>query len=152
MNEIWKLKPTKAATIILCCSNVFIVFVSIFLLNRTLFLSLNLWQLLGICLGITCPSLAALSVFFGLLNQEEDSFIDKDERETKRWAFAGFAGTILLSINLLFSYWTKDSLKFYFATVAGAESIVIIFALVGDHFKKQKKAKPTKNIENSHPG
>lgn len=140
MINLEKLKPTKAVGIILSISQISVILLAIFLLNRPLFLLLNLWQLLGVCIGIASPSLFAFSIFYTLAFTIDEVPRDKDEREAIRWTFAGYMGTPIWAVGLLLSYLLELPLRqFCIAMVIGHGLLVITAVLIGFIRDKKKK-------------
>jgi hypothetical protein len=142
MISLEKLKPTKAVGIILAISQLSVVFLSIFLLNRPLFLSLDLWQLLGISIGITAPSLFCFAIFYTLVFKSVEIPTDKEEREAMRWTFAGYLGTPLWAMGLFYCYLIKLPLK-HFCTGMVISHILLVLASILIGYKREQKKKNT---------
>jgi amino acid transporter len=139
MINLEKIKPTIATAILLCCSNVFIVVLSVFLLNRALFFQLNLWQMLGITVGIPFPFLIANWTAITLGDELEKS----DDSEVKKWAVSGMGTAFILSSLLPASLYLKDGLTSHFLW-AGSIQLGVALGIFLVLSRKPKKQIPEK--------
>lgn len=137
MINLEKLKPSIATAIILSTSNFFTVILTFFLLDRNLFLSLNLWQLIGIGLGICCPML----IMNGMSTFEFEEKDNLEEREIKRWARSGFVTFFVTNTVLLISYKFSLSIAFNYWLIVALNSGMFIGSIFRPSriFKKRQR-------------
>lgn len=89
MISIEKLKPTAATAIIITLSVFFSITLSFFLLNRPLFLSLDLVRLTAVCIGLSLAVIILnfFIVWFLLVVTEEPAEPDDPEKKKLNFGF-----------------------------------------------------------------
>lgn len=123
--NIEKIQPSVAFTIVGCLSPLFLNFLAFFLLSPDLFHSLNLWQFIGVGIGISMPII--------LLSGYSVSCIPADNKTNAKMEHFGLGGIFscgMLTIALLISYWCMLSLKTYYLIVFLLEVLFFIIALI----------------------
>ena len=73
LSNLEKIKPTVVSSIVICLCSFFCVEFMIFLLNRNLFISLDIYKLICIGIGITSPLLLCNTIILspGVTNRDE---------------------------------------------------------------------------------
>lgn len=137
-----KLKPSVASTIVYCFGIFFLVVVAIFLLNRPLFFTLNMWQMIGIGVGISIPILVVNTFILDTSDASDKKRTDEDR--LKILSGAALTGIFFLTFILLIFYWTSEGLKFYFTTVVVTQLAALIWASISAELRKRKKNKSLK--------
>lgn len=143
--NIEKIKPTIAIAIVLCASPFFLSVLSFFILSRGVFFSLNMWQMIGIGMGICCPILL-INSFVAFLINEHDPIpeIPATESQAGKMAATGLISTSLITLCLLVAYFLSLSLKKFYWTLFLSEIGLLIIALIingieGRNRKKNQK-------------
>lgn len=139
------LKPSAASTICICIVMVFSNGLAIFLLNRPLFIALDIWRLLGICIGFAGPILFCGALLFSFYPDDYPGSPDAENVEARTWAGgAGLAATIFNSI-LFCCYLGHTSLRTFYImlVVVNILSIIICAATTMYRREKTKIGKPS---------
>jgi|GEM_PF-5320120 len=114
--NIEKIKPNVATATLCCAGNVFIVAFGIFLVYRPLFMSLELWRLLSICVAISIGSLLAMYIFMTMIDVGRNA---TGNRTIVNWAISGALSDSLFLI-----------LFFSFYLIGGSLRDVLIYAVI----------------------
>jgi uncharacterized protein YacL len=124
--NIEKLKPTVATTLVCCLGVFFITVLPFFLLNRTLFFTLNSWQLTGIGIGLAIP---ILIVSFLILTIGRN--YTQNEEATPKYVYgSALFANFIMSIVLVICYLISTSLKTYFVSLFCINAFFVFIASI----------------------
>jgi len=135
--NIEKIQPNVALAILFCLSSFFITVLSFFLLTRGLFNSLNLWQFVGIGIGLSFPILLLNIIVSSLFEDEGDG----TDAHLANLGSGGVVTSIILTSCLLISYWQSFTLKTYYWIVFFVEVALLIVAFINNRIEHKKKKK-----------
>jgi len=132
--NIEKLKPTVATTLVCCIGVFFVIVLSFFLLNRTLFFQLNSWQITGIGIGLAIPILA----FYFLILTTGRNYTQNEEATPKYVYGSALFANYIMSLVLFICYMIPTSLKTYFITLFSINLFLLIIASIAAPTNKTK--------------
>lgn len=104
-----KLKPNVAVAIGFCCAVPVSIMFMIFLFDRPLFMSLDLWRLLIVGIGLSIPVLM-LGYLLVLENDPNPNEEITDQERIQFWAGAGLSGVSIVNILIAANIFIKSPL------------------------------------------
>src|SRR5687768_978522 len=141
MMSLEKIRPTNATTIVICIGTVFSVLLSIFLLNRPLFLSLELFKLLAVAFGLASTILVWNSMVLGQADKkikppsQASDLLVEEIMTAHKWGAAGMVSIIGISLGTVICYGFKWKLSHMYWGLAGAE-IMFFFLVIREEAKR----------------
>ncbi|MBS1653284.1 MAG: hypothetical protein JSU05_00440 [Bacteroidetes bacterium] len=141
--SIDKLRPTIATVIIVCLASFFNIVLTFFLLDRPLFYLLNVWQLVGIGIGISLPILILNGINY-LNGSEKMNSVKGDAKEVNKWAGGGLLSLFVLNLALLISYYYSVPLKTHFWRLTILEVVIFFIFMIPNRRKAPASGKNTK--------
>lgn len=146
--DIVNLRPSKASTLAFCFGNVFVVGLSFFLLDRKMYMTIDLRRLLGVCVGISVPMLLA-NGYIGVLLRIGQKRSD-DDKDSALFAFSAEINVLVFTATLLVCYFYKPISKGFISHILLLKPRYLLFAYyTTQNGECVRKIKSTLTLDNS---
>jgi hypothetical protein len=163
-----KLHPTAAVAICVNSAVPFCVALSIFMFNRPMFNSIDLWHLIAICVPISVALILSCALISVAVLEDSDTFFISSEEveqnpteeenkqdEITRWSIAGAISCILLIACVVAQYDEPIGLKKFYINLVYVSIVLFILAairflyLLYHYMKSEKSSASIKNTASS---